>query len=78
MNIDWQTAPERFQQGYRDAFLDPGLRRARNELFKAQAHDTKLQRALDEGRLIGLQDQKHRMALRKQLSRMRIPTSPHW
>jgi hypothetical protein len=78
MNIDFQTPAERFQRGYRDAFLDPGLRRARNELFKSQAHDIKLQRALDEGRLGALHDQKCRMQLRKELARMRIPSSPPW
>ena len=78
MNIDWQTTAQRFQEGHRNAFLDPGLRHARNELFKAQGQDIKLQRALGEGRLVGLQEQFYNMALRKQLAKMRIPTSESW
>ena len=78
MNIDWQPAPLRFQQGYRDAYLDPGLRRARNELFKTQGREIQLQRALDEGRLNGLQDQFYRMPRRAALARMGVPTAPHW
>ena len=77
MSVDWRDA-EAYMT--RNADLNQSLFAKRERLCQAQAHDTKMQTAIQRGRIVGLGAQKCDMSLKRKLDTimMHPPVSVHW
>ena len=77
MSVDWDGASVYMN---RNADLNPSLFAKRDKLCQAQAYDTKMEVAIDKGRIHGLGAQKCDMGLKRKLNSImqHPPVSVHW
>ena len=77
MSVDWGSAATYTN---RNADLNPSLFAKRDKLCQAQAYDTKVEVAIDKGRIYGLGAQRCNMSLKRKLDSImqHPPVSVHW
>ena len=77
MSVDWDGAAVYMN---RNADLNRNLFAKRDRLCQAQAYDTKMEEAIDKGRIYGLGAQMCDMSLKRKLDSImqHPPVSVHW